>query len=144
MLALDRIDGGEQRIAIGTVRATRDATHLARLFHLRIERIDPGGGIETMRMTATRTDSLGATPLAASLASDDVPADLSTLVDQLAGRAGADALFTVGEVETDVPERAAARSGPLDTPRGWPSTSRNSKSMGYTSGCSMRSILARS
>lgn len=124
VLALDRIDGSEQRVAIGTVRATRDEVHLARLFHLRIERIDPGDGIETMRIAATRLEPLGATALAATLAGDPDPADLSTLVDQLAGRAESHALFTIGEVETDVPERATARLGPLDTPAGWPAWKR--------------------
>jgi protein ImuB len=59
VLLLDRRDGSEQRLAIGTARATRDVVHLARLFHLRIERVDPGDGIETMRLAATRTDPLG-------------------------------------------------------------------------------------
>ncbi len=124
VLALERVDGSEQRLPIGTSRATRDAAHLARLFHLRIERIDPGSGIETMRLAATRTEPLGATALGTTLAGDDGPADLSTLVDQLAGRAGAEALFTVGAVESDVPERATARHGPLDAPPGWPAWTR--------------------
>jgi len=124
VLALDRVDGGEQRLAIGTVRATRDPAHLARLFHLRVERIDPGLGIETMRLAATRTEPLGATALGAALAGDAAPADLSTLVDQLAGRAGPDALFTVGSLESDVPERATTRTDPLASPTGWPAWKR--------------------
>jgi protein ImuB len=124
LLMLDRINGSEQKLAIGTVRATRDPLHLARLYHLRIERIDPGEGIETMRLAAPKTEPLGATALGAMLASDDAAADLSTLVDQLAGRAGADALFTVGAVESDVPERATCRTGSLATPAGWPAWKR--------------------
>ena len=124
VLALDRVDGSAQRLAIGTVLASRDADHLARLFHLRIERIDPGLGIETMRLSAPGTEPLGATPFGAVLAGDHRPADLSTLVDQLAGRAGADALFTVGAIETDVPERATARTAPLANPSGWPAWKR--------------------
>ena len=120
MLMLERIDGSEQRLVIGTVRATRDPDHLARLFHLRIERIDPGDGIETMRLAATRTEPLGATHFATSLAGDEPSGDLPALVDQLTGRAGADALFTVGAVETDVPERATIRAAPLEAPSGWP------------------------
>ena len=120
LLIVERIDGSEQRIAIGTSRASRDAAHLARLFHLRIERIDPGDGIETMRLAATRTDPLEATALAASLAGDDVPADIATLVDQIAGRVGDAALFTVAPVESDVPERAVRRAAPLAVSIGWP------------------------
>lgn len=124
VLALDRVDGSVQRLAIGTVRASRDPAHLARLYHLRIERIDPGMGIETMRLAATRTEPLGATALGATLAGDTGPADLSTLVDQLAGRAGPEALFTIGAVESDVPERATTRSDPLASPPGWPAWKR--------------------
>lgn len=118
-LELERIDGGTQRLGIGTVSATRDASHLACLFHLRVERIEPGDGIETMRLTAVRTEPLGATAFGNDLAGGGA-ADLATLVDQLAGRAGEGALFTVGAVESDVPERATKRSGPLDVPAGWP------------------------
>lgn len=120
LLILERIDGSEQRLAIGTSRPSRDATHLARLFRLRIEKIDPGDGIETMRLAATRTDPLGATAFAASLAGDDAPLDVATLVDQIAGRVGDDALFTAAPVESDVPERAVRRAPPLAAPTGWP------------------------
>jgi protein ImuB len=119
ILTLERVDGSEQQVAIGTSRPSRDATHLARLFHLRIERIDPGEGIETMRLAATRTDPLGATALSASLTGDDL-ADVTTLVDQLAGRVGDEALFTAAPIESDVPERAVCRTHPLDAPTGWP------------------------
>ena len=120
LLILERIDGSEQRLAIGTSRPSRDAAHLARLFHLRIEKIDPGDGIETMRLVAPRTDPLGATALAASLAGEDAPPDVATLVDQIAGRVGDDALFTAAPVESDVPERAVRRTAPLAAPTGWP------------------------
>ena len=124
VLALDRVDGSEQRLSIGTVRASRDAAHLARLFHLRVERIDPGLGIETMRLAAVRSEPLGATALGPPLAGDTGPAELATLIDQLAGRAGPHALFTVGSVQSDVPERATMRDEPLASPRGWPAWKR--------------------
>lgn len=120
VLAAERIDGSEQRLAIGTARATRDAAHLARLFHLRIERIDPGDGIETMHLAATRTDPLGATAVAGDLTGGDVVPDVATLVDQIAGRVGEAALFTTAPVESDVPERAVRRAPPLAMPAGWP------------------------
>ncbi|MEI5686902.1 DNA polymerase Y family protein [Sphingomonas kyungheensis] len=120
VLTLERIDGSAQRIAIGTARATRDAAHLARLFHLRIERIEPGDGIETMRLAAPHSDPLGATALAARLAGDEPVADVATLVDQIAGRVGEAALFTAAPVESDVPERAVRRTDALAAPTGWP------------------------
>jgi len=119
LLILDRIDGSEQHVTIGTSRASRDATHLARLFHLRIDRIDPGDGIEGVRLAAIRTDRLGPVAIAATLGGEDVP-DVATLVDQLAGRVGDAALFTAAPVESDVPERAVRRDDPLAAPTGWP------------------------
>ncbi len=123
-LELDRIDGSEQRLGVGTVRASRDAPHLARLFHLRIERIDPGDGIETMRLAATHVEPLVAKSLSAVLGGDTARGELAMLVDQLASRAGEHAVFTVGSVESDVPERATRRHGPLDVPPGWPAWKR--------------------
>ncbi|WP_084787803.1 Y-family DNA polymerase [Sphingomonas yabuuchiae] len=120
VLLLDRIDGSVQRLAIGTARATRDVVHLARLFHLRIERIDPGDGIETMRLAATRIDPLGATAVAGDLTGEAAVPDVATLVDQIAGRVGEAALFTAAPVESDVPERAVRRAPPLAAPTGWP------------------------
>ncbi len=124
VLTVERIDGTAQHLPVGTARATRDAGHLARLFHLRIERIDPGDGIEAMQLAAPRTDPLGATMLAARLAGDDAPPDVARLVDQIAGRVGEEALFTTAPVESDVPERAVRRVSPLATPTGWPSWKR--------------------
>lgn len=124
VLTVERIDGSAQHLSVGTARATRDAGHLARLFHLRIERIDPGDGIEAMQLAAPHTDPLGATTLAASLAGDDALPDVGLLVDQIAGRVGEEALFTTAPVESDVPERAVRRVSPLATPTGWPSWKR--------------------
>jgi protein ImuB len=124
LLVAERLDGSEQRLAIGTARATRDAAHLARLFQLRIERIDPGDGIETMRLAATRTDPLGATMVVGDLTGEEVVPDVATLVDQIVGRVGEAALFTTAPVESDVPERAVRRAPPLAAPAGWPSWKR--------------------
>ncbi|MET3438070.1 DNA polymerase Y family protein [Sphingomonas sp. 1185] len=120
VLRLERIDGSEQRLAIGAARATRDAGHLARLFHLRIERVEPGDGIETMHLAATRTDPLGPTMVAGDLTGEAAVPDVSILVDQIAGRVGETALFTAAPVESDVPERAVRRAPPLAAPTGWP------------------------
>jgi protein ImuB len=115
-----RVDGDEQRIVFGTARATRDAKHLKRLAAMRIERIDPGLGIEAMIMTTPRVEDLHAVALAAGFADGDRAPDIAPLVDQLAGRVGEDALFRVGARESDVPERAVCRSEALSTPAGWP------------------------
>src|SRR3546814_7945703 len=78
---------------VGTARATRDARHLARLFKLRIDRIEPGLGIEAMRLAAPQVDALAPEAIGAAFDDDAQAGDIAPLVDQLAGRAGAAALF---------------------------------------------------
>lgn len=118
------IDGGEQRIGIGTSRATRDANHLKRMLVMRIERIDPGLGIETMTLRAWRVEELAATALAIGLDDQSRPPDLGPLVDQLSGRAGPEALFRISALESDVPERAVTRLDALSPVCGWPAWQR--------------------
>lgn len=119
-----RLDGDAQRVAFGTARATRDTAHLKRMLAMRIERIEPGLGIEAMTLAALRVETLAPVALSAMLADEDRPADLGPLVDQLAGRAGEEALFRMGSVESDVPERAVRRTGALSHPPGWPAWKR--------------------
>ena len=119
VLTCSRVDGVEQRIGLGTARATRDARHLKRMFALRIERIQPDLGIEAMSLATPRVEDLMPVSLGTGLAGPTVP-DLAPLVDQLAGRAGDAALFRVGAQESDVPERATVRADALACPTGWP------------------------
>lgn len=124
VLALLRVDGSEQLLSVGLARASRDARHLTRLLHLRLERVDPGMGIEAGRLTATRAEPLGAQVIAGNLTDDGRPADIAPLVDQLAGRIGHRSLFRAAPVESDVPERAVMTVPALATPTGWPAWKR--------------------
>src|SRR5262249_21421434 len=119
VLTCVRVDGVEQRIGLGTAKATRDARHLKRMFAMRVERIEPDLGIEAMALAAPRVEDLMPVSLGAGLAEPRVP-DLAPLVDQLAGRAGDGALFRIGAQESDVPERATLRADALACPTGWP------------------------
>lgn len=124
VLACHVVDGGEQRIGIGTSRATRDARHLTRMLALRIEQIDPGLGIEMMTLRAWRVEELEAAALAMGLGDAAGPLDLAPLVDQLGGRVGAGALFRLASLESDVPERAVQRMDALSPTSGWPAWKR--------------------
>ena len=119
-LVAARVDGVDQCLAIGASRATRDAAHLGRMLCLRIERIDPGLGIEAIRLTATRAEPLAASEIGSALTGDGHPADLAITVDRLAGRVGETALFRTRPLESDVPERAVGRTGVLEEVVGWP------------------------
>ncbi|QCB55746.1 DNA polymerase Y family protein [Sphingopyxis sp. PAMC25046] len=120
VLTCERVDAAKQIVSVGTARATRDAAHLLRLFRLRIDRIEPGLGIEAMTLAAPAVERLAPVALGVPLDGEARARDLAPLVDRLAGRAGADALFRLRPIESDVPERAIGRAGPLAKPAGWP------------------------
>lgn len=114
-----RIDGIEQRIRIGTARATRDGPHLLRLFRMKIETIDPGFGIEAMKLVASRYEPLGPIAVEGELGGRPEP-DLVPLIDRLAGRLGPRRLFRTSAIESDVPERSVRRVPPLGETISWP------------------------
>jgi protein ImuB len=115
-LLCDRVDGKVERIAIGTARATRDGDHLLRLLAMKIEKIEPGFGLDSMRLVAGRVEPLAPEQLSGDKAAED----LAMLVDRLAGRLGPRRLYRATAVESDVPERSVARIGPLDSASLWP------------------------
>lgn len=124
LLTLARVDGADQRIAFGTSLATRDARHLARLAQMRIERIEPGLGIEAMRLAAPHVEPLAARSIVAAFDDMRRRCPLAHSIDTLVGRAGEHAVFRIAPRESDVPERAVVRAGALDTPAGWPGWAR--------------------
>lgn len=119
-LALDRVDSAVQHIGVGASQATRDAKHLKRMFALKLAEIEPGLGIEAMHLAVPHSEPLGASAVAGLLEDGTQSPDLTLLVDQLIGRSGASALFRLASQESDVPERAVKRVGPLTEPQGWP------------------------
>ncbi len=124
ILRCERVDAAEQFVSVGTARATRDIKHLKRLFGLRIARIEPGLGIEAMELSAPQVEPLTPLTLSAGLEPADRAPDIAPIVDQLVGRAGEAAIFRLGAVESDVPERAIRRSTPLAQSAGWPEWTR--------------------
>jgi protein ImuB len=122
-LVFERVDGGHQVVRVGTARASRDGRHLARLLGERLDQVDPGLGVEAMRLIVTLADELGFSQSGASLLSDrEGQADLSVLVDRLVNRLGADRVYRFAPCESDVPERAVRRVPPLSKPgkASWP------------------------
>jgi protein ImuB len=118
LLRCSRIDGEEQRIRIGTARATRDRKHLLSLLLPKIETIEPGFGIEAMRLVARRCEPLG--PAALGGLGGEPGADLVPLIDRLVGRLGIRRLFRLSAIESEVPERSLVRIAPLDEAKSWP------------------------
>ncbi|HEY0043409.1 MAG TPA: DUF6504 family protein [Allosphingosinicella sp.] len=115
-----RVDNGLQHMAVGTARPTRDLPHLRKLLWAKIENIEPGFGIDAMRLTAYGAEPLEPQGIDGALAGGKPQADLAPLVDVLAGRLGARRLFRCAAVESDVPERCVRRVAPLAAPTPWP------------------------
>jgi protein ImuB len=111
----DRVDGVPQRIRIGFARPSRDPAHLLRLLKRRIEDVEPGYGIDAITLHVRRAAPLGPQPVVERLDEEAAP-DIATLVDTLATRIGLRRMWRMRAVESDVPERAAARAPVLDPP----------------------------
>jgi protein ImuB len=120
-LVCHRVDGALQAVRAGTALPIRDPRRVARLLGDRIEAIDPGFGIEIMVLTAVMTEPLGARQLGSALA-EETEADVSDLVDTIGNRIGADRLYRIAPVASDVPERSIRRIAPMatDEPGSWP------------------------
>lgn len=122
-LIFERIDRTERAICIGTARPTRGPGHLARLLDEQLERVDPGLGIEAMRLTVPLVEPIGfEQPRVSLMGDEDAGADISVLVDRLVNRLGAPKVYRAAPVESDVPERSVGRVGPLSPSAGgrWP------------------------
>jgi protein ImuB len=114
-LLFERVDGSVQALRIGTSRASRDPRHLARMLDERLERVDPGLGVEAMQLVVPQTDKLAYTQARLTRA-DEKEQDLAPLVDRLANRLGAEHIYRAAPVESDVPERSVRRVPALAPP----------------------------
>jgi protein ImuB len=120
VLACGRVDNDVQHVTVNTARATRDGAHLARLLCARIETIEPGFGIERLRLIAERVEPLAPQPILGEMAGGKPPPDLAPLIDRLAARLGARRVHRLTAVESDLPERSVARAGALGETAEWP------------------------
>ncbi len=112
-LLFERVDGTVQATRIGTARPNRDPKHLHRLLDEHLPTIDPGLGIEAMRLVIPLAE-----PLRWKQDNSGGGGDVSTLVDRLCNRLGADRVYRFAPVESDVPERAVRRIPALARPSG--------------------------
>lgn len=113
-LLFERVDGSVQAIRVGTARPSRDTRHLARMLDERLERVDPGLGVEAMRLVVPHTDDLAFTQTAVRLSNtQERGGDIAPLVDRLANRFGGKQVYRIAPVESDVPERSVRRAPPL-------------------------------
>ncbi len=119
-LLFERVDGTVQATRIGTARPNRDPRHLARLLDEHLDSIDPGLGIDAMRLVVPLAE-----PWRWRQAEAGGDGDVATLVDRLANRLGAERVYRAAPIESDVPERSVRRVPALEQPAGatWPGAS---------------------
>ncbi len=121
-LVFERVDGSAQAVRVGTARPVRDPMHLSRLLDDRIETVDPGFGVEAMRLALPLVEPLA--PVQGDSGLDGragEAADIAGLIDRLSNRLGAGRVYRVAPMESDVPERAVRAVPPLAPAdgRGW-------------------------
>ncbi|MES3029316.1 MAG: DNA polymerase Y family protein [Pseudomonadota bacterium] len=120
-LRFHRVDNRIEVVRVGTATPVRDVRRLARLLCDRLERVDPGFGVETMVLTAPIAEPLTQKTIATDLTEAPIP-DVSDLIDTLANRAGGQRLYRAAPAQSDVPERSVRRVEPTapETGEGWP------------------------
>ncbi len=117
-LVFERVDATLQVVRVGTARPVRDVRHLGRLLDERIEEVDPGPGVEAMRLVLSLVEPLRPGQQASGLiAGGPGEADLSELVDRLENRLGLGKVYRLQPVQSDVPERSQ-RPVAFDAPAG--------------------------
>ena len=114
-LAVHRVDGTAQMLAIGTARPLRDMAALARLFRDRLDGVDPGFGIEAMILAAPAVEPLS--PAQATLdARRGAEEGTAALVDRLGNRFGFANVRRAAPVDSHLPERAWRTAPPMAVP----------------------------
>jgi protein ImuB len=109
-LVAHRVDNTVQALRVGTAKPVLDVKRLTRLICDRIDKIDPGFGIEKMSLVAVMAEEIEARQTVSTLAGETAP-DVSGLVDLLANRG--QKLYRLAPVASDVPERSVRRVSPL-------------------------------
>ena len=113
-LGLWRVDGEVITRRLELAAATRDPAHIIRLFAARLEGIDAGFGIETLRLTASWSEPLALTQGEIAAADERHGTSLAACIDRLTVRLGAKAVSRPVLRASHLPERAQAWQAPLD------------------------------
>ncbi len=113
-LALWRVDGEVVMRQLELAAATRDASHITRLFTSRLDDVDAGFGIEMVRLRAAWCEELTLAQSDIEAAAQEHGTSLAACVDRLSVRLGEDAVQRPTLRASHVPERAQSWQRPLD------------------------------
>jgi len=119
-LIVHRVDNTIQALRAGTAKPVRDVAWLTKLLKDRIERIDPGFGIEKLSLAATMAEPLDDRQIISSLIEEQT-ADITALIDVLGNR-GTQRIYRIAPMASDVPERSVEHVSPVaeETGLSWP------------------------
>ncbi|WP_174214310.1 DUF6504 family protein [Erythrobacter sp. KY5] len=113
-LGLWRVDGEVIVRQLELAAATRDAGHITRLFEEKLDNIDAGFGIETVRLRASWAEPLAAAQGDVEAAAERHGTSLAACIDRLSVRLGPDAVRRPVPHASHLPERAQSWSPPLE------------------------------
>lgn len=112
-LGLWRVDGEVVVRRLEMAAATRDADHICRLFAARLDDVDAGFGIETVRLRASWAEGLSLEQGDLDKAAEEHGTSLAACIDRLTVRLGTDAVRRPVPHASHIPERAQRWQPPL-------------------------------
>lgn len=112
-LGLWRVDGDVLLRQLEMAAATRDASHICRLFAARLDDVQAGFGIEMLRLRATWAEPLHLGQQELDAAAEEHGTSLSACIDRLVVRLGEGAVRRPVLHASHVPERAQRWQPPL-------------------------------
>lgn len=125
-LSLYRLDGDTTLVDLRLTRPTHDASHVARLLALKLERIAPdidaGFGFETLDLAVVRAEPMPdrQAELIADAGTSSYAEQYAALIDRLRQKLGPRSVRRLTPVESHLPERAEAPVGAIGETPNWP------------------------
>jgi len=113
-LGLWRVDAEVIVRRLELAAATREPEHITRLFAAKLDDVEAGFGIETVRLRASWAEPLGTSQTDIEESAQRHGTSLSACVDRLSVRLGARAVRCPVPRASHVPERAQGWQGPLE------------------------------
>lgn len=109
-----RVDGEVVVRQLELAAATRDAGHIVRLLGAKLDDVDAGFGIETVRLRASWAEPLALAQADIEAAAEAHGTSLAACIDRLTVRLGPDAVRRPVSYASHIPERAQRWQPPLD------------------------------
>ena len=113
-LGLWRVDGEVVVRALEMAAATRDAAHICRLFAAKLDDVDAGFGIETVRLRASWAEPLALAQGDIEASAENQGTSLAACIDRLTVRLGPRAVTRPVPFASHIPERAQRWQPPLE------------------------------